>query len=164
MGRVVKNVGGVVMGTCWWLLMLLGGTVSVVQRSCDANVQWHLTDPFILQAHAKKVEAVFEAARGGQYRHAGGVDVLLRAYSLPGTLHDHQGRSLLHYAAFVQLADGAPLWLAQDVRSLVESHGVLMNAVDFKGVCVCVCVCNSLSRSPAVHPASLFPTERAQSS
>lgn len=87
----------------------------------------------ILQAHAKKVEAVFEAARGGQYRHAGGVDVLLRAYSLPGTLHDHQGRSLLHYAAFVQLADGAPLWLAQDVRSLVESHGVLMNAVDFKG-------------------------------
>lgn len=91
-----------------------------------------------LQVHAKKVEAVFEAARGGQYRHTGGVDVLLRAYSLPGTLHDHQGRSLLHYAASVQLADGAPLWLAQDVRSLVESHGVLLNAVDFKGVCVCV--------------------------
>ena len=27
-----------------------------------------------------------------------------------------------------------------------------------------VCVCNSLSRSPASQPASLFPTERAQSS
>lgn len=91
----------------------------------------------VLQAHTKKVDAVFEAASGGQYRHTAGVDVLLRAYSLPGTVHDHQGRSLLHYAASVQLADGGPLWLAQDVRSLVESHGVLVNAVDFKG-------CNAL--------------------
>nr|XP_045619293.1 uncharacterized protein LOC123771037 [Procambarus clarkii]XP_045619379.1 uncharacterized protein LOC123771037 [Procambarus clarkii]XP_045619471.1 uncharacterized protein LOC123771037 [Procambarus clarkii]XP_045619564.1 uncharacterized protein LOC123771037 [Procambarus clarkii]XP_045619630.1 uncharacterized protein LOC123771037 [Procambarus clarkii]XP_045619706.1 uncharacterized protein LOC123771037 [Procambarus clarkii]XP_045619787.1 uncharacterized protein LOC123771037 [Procambarus clarki len=87
----------------------------------------------VLQAHTKKVDAVFAAASGGQYRYAGGVDVLLRAYSLPGTILDQQGRSLLHYAASVMLADVGPLWLAPDIRSMVESHGVYVNAVDFNG-------------------------------
>ncbi|XP_042229577.1 uncharacterized protein LOC121871401 isoform X2 [Homarus americanus] len=87
----------------------------------------------VLQDHSKKVDAVFEAASGGQYRYSGGVDVLLRAYSLPGTIQDQHGRSLLHYASSVMLADGGPLWLAPDIRSLVENHGVYVNAVDFKG-------------------------------
>lgn len=87
----------------------------------------------VLQAHMKKVDAVFEAASGGQYRYTGGVDVLLRAYSLPGTVQDQHGRSLLHYAASVMLADEGPLWLAPDIRSLVEDHGVYVNAVDFNG-------------------------------
>lgn len=108
-------------------------TITIKITTTTSRIANH--NPFT-QAHTKKVDAVFEAASGGQYRHTGGVDVLLRAYSLPGTVHDHQGRSLLHYAASVQLADGGPLWLAQDVRSLVESHGVLVNAVDFKGECV----------------------------
>lgn len=81
----------------------------------------------------KKVNAVFEAASGGQYRYTGGVDVLLRAYGLPGTVQDQYGHSLLHYAACVMLADEGPLWLAPDIRSLVEDHGVYVNAVDFNG-------------------------------
>ncbi|XP_069990165.1 uncharacterized protein [Penaeus vannamei] len=87
----------------------------------------------VMQTHTRNVEAVFEAARGGQYRYGGGVDVLLRAHSLPGTLQDQFGYSLLHYAASVKLADGGPLWLATDIRSLVESHQVFVNAVDYKG-------------------------------
>ncbi|XP_064085936.1 uncharacterized protein LOC135201025 isoform X2 [Macrobrachium nipponense] len=87
----------------------------------------------VMQAHARNVEALFEAARGGQYRHGGGVDVLLRSFSLPGTVRDQQGQSLLHYAASVKLADGGPLWLAPDIRSLVENHKVYVNAVDYKG-------------------------------
>ncbi|XP_063592780.1 uncharacterized protein LOC134769929 [Penaeus indicus] len=87
----------------------------------------------VMQTHTRNVESVFEAARGGQYRYGGGVDVLLRAHSLPGTLQDQFGYSLLHYAASVKLADGGPLWLAADIRSLVESHQVFVNAVDYKG-------------------------------
>ncbi|XP_068203123.1 uncharacterized protein [Palaemon carinicauda] len=87
----------------------------------------------VMQTHARDVEAVFDAARGGQYRHGGGVDVLLRSFSLPGTVRDQQGQSLLHYAASVKLADGGPLWLAPDIKSLVENHNVFVNAVDYKG-------------------------------
>ncbi|KAK3880720.1 hypothetical protein Pcinc_014812 [Petrolisthes cinctipes] len=87
----------------------------------------------VMQAHNKKVEEVFASAQGGQYRHHGGVDVLLRGYSLPGTLQDSQGCSLLHYAASMALADSGPLWLADDIRSLVQTHGVYVNAVDFEG-------------------------------
>lgn len=79
------------------------------------------------------MEEVFAAAQGGQYRHHGGVDVLLRGYSLPGTLQDSRGCSLLHYAASMALADSGPLWLADDIRSLVQTHRVYVNSVDFKG-------------------------------
>ncbi|KAK7007728.1 hypothetical protein SK128_016929 [Halocaridina rubra] len=85
------------------------------------------------RSHAKNVEAVFEAARGGQYRHGGGVDVFLRTYGLPGTVHDENGQSLLHYAASAKLADEGPLWLAPDIKSLVQNHNVYVNAVNYKG-------------------------------
>ncbi|CAL4128363.1 unnamed protein product, partial [Meganyctiphanes norvegica] len=87
----------------------------------------------VMKVHESSVEEVFLAAKNGLHRHKNGVDVLLQSAALPGTIMDKSGQSLLHYAASVKLEDGAPLWISEDIRSLVDKHGCYVDAVDYRG-------------------------------
>lgn len=87
--------------------------------------------PDVLQELDRRLEDIFSAAEGGLYRS--GVDVRLRYYGLPGSVSDAEGRSLLHYVASCKGPDDAPLWSAENVRSLIKDHNCLPNAVDFQG-------------------------------
>ncbi|CAL4209670.1 unnamed protein product, partial [Meganyctiphanes norvegica] len=86
----------------------------------------------VMKAHESSVEEVFLAAKNGLFRNKNGVDVLLLSTTLPGTIMDKSGKSLLHYAASVKLEDGAPLWISEDIRSLVNKHGCYVDAVDYR--------------------------------
>ncbi|CAL4131875.1 unnamed protein product, partial [Meganyctiphanes norvegica] len=77
--------------------------------------------------------SVFTAAKAGSYHGREGVDVLLRSYGLPGTVRDLKGQSILHHAVASQDGRKDLKWSINDIRSLLEEHGLYPNAVDYKG-------------------------------
>ncbi|XP_047490054.1 uncharacterized protein LOC125039803 [Penaeus chinensis] len=87
--------------------------------------------PRVLQELNRRLEKIFLAAEKGLYKT--GVDVLLRKYSLPGSVTDAKGRSLLHYVTSCKGPGDAPIWRAENVLKLIDDHNCLPNAVDYQG-------------------------------
>ncbi|XP_064085230.1 uncharacterized protein LOC135200510 [Macrobrachium nipponense] len=81
----------------------------------------------------RNMKEIFLAAEVGMYTHEQGVKALLKAYSLPATICDSHGRSLLHYMVSVTAMDGVPPWQPKDMRSFFSSHEFVANAVDHRG-------------------------------
>ncbi|CAL4225642.1 unnamed protein product, partial [Meganyctiphanes norvegica] len=81
----------------------------------------------------KRMDMVFQAAKEGIYERGNGVNVLLKTHSLPGTIKDSNGWSLIHYMAAVTFEDERPKWEPEDVRNYFENHIFYINAIDHWG-------------------------------
>ncbi|KAK7041539.1 hypothetical protein SK128_017080 [Halocaridina rubra] len=87
----------------------------------------------ILKEYEEVTRDIFKAALAGHYEGAGGVKGMLVNNSLPGTIQDQYGRSLLHYVAFAKGPSREPLWMAEHIKDLVKQHNCNTRAVDFTG-------------------------------
>ncbi|XP_066962611.1 LOW QUALITY PROTEIN: uncharacterized protein [Macrobrachium rosenbergii] len=87
----------------------------------------------VLYELERNMKEIFLAAEVGMYTHEQGVKALLKDYSLPATICDSHGRSLLHYMVSVNAMDGVPPWQPKDMRNFFSSHEFVANAVDHRG-------------------------------
>ncbi|XP_042886289.1 uncharacterized protein LOC122262348 isoform X2 [Penaeus japonicus] len=85
----------------------------------------------VLKEYHRREDEIMEAAKKGNYRR--GVNTLLWQYELPASLRDDGGKTILHHAASVKDDFGAPLWTADNLRSLLTSPFCYFNAVDYHG-------------------------------
>ncbi|CAL4066609.1 unnamed protein product, partial [Meganyctiphanes norvegica] len=81
----------------------------------------------------KRMKKIFQAAKYGLYERENGVKVMLNSHSLPGTIIDSNGWSLVHYMVAVTFDDGRPAWEPENIRHFFENHVFYINAIDHWG-------------------------------
>ncbi|CAL4177864.1 unnamed protein product, partial [Meganyctiphanes norvegica] len=86
---------------------------------------------FTLKTLEMRISEVFSAAKCGQYQR--GVSVLLKKHSLPGTIRNSNGWSLVHYIAAAKFSDGRPAWESTDIRNFFKEQIFYINAIDHWG-------------------------------
>lgn len=73
---------------------------------------------------------MFTTAHFGMYGGEQGVDNLLKAHYLPGTIRNRHGHSLLHFMAHCTFLDGRPAWEAKQMEHYFKNHTYCINAID----------------------------------
>ncbi|KAK7083189.1 hypothetical protein SK128_013134 [Halocaridina rubra] len=121
-----------------WIDAHMLGLKEIVQEFASFNGETYTTPSndlikTVLYELERNMKEIFLAAECGMYDHERGVEALLKAYCLPGTITDNNGCSIIHYIASVIDVDGVPAWKSNDITNFFSNHEFYCNAVDYFG-------------------------------